>query len=150
MKKIFLILVLLLHTTHSEEWTFVSIPDFLNFDIDYPQKGWEDSLSYILKSMKEEKPEFAMVAGDLVMGHWGTTEKEINKWADKYYPPWLQRFKDHDLKVYTAIGDHEIGDNPWRDSRATAVPFYKTAFRKHMAMPQNGPEHMKGTAFYWL
>ena len=21
-------------------WTFVSIPDFLNFDIEYPQKGW--------------------------------------------------------------------------------------------------------------
>lgn len=42
-----------------EPWTFVSIPDFLNFDIEYPQKGWEDALAYLLNSMKAENPEFA-------------------------------------------------------------------------------------------
>ena len=26
-------------TESSESWTFCSIPDFLNFDIEYPQKG---------------------------------------------------------------------------------------------------------------
>ena len=35
-------------------WTFVSIPDFLNFDIEYPQEGWEDALGFILESMKME------------------------------------------------------------------------------------------------
>ncbi|MDE0821914.1 MAG: hypothetical protein OSA95_12385, partial [Opitutales bacterium] len=55
----------------SAPWTFVSIPDFLNFDIEYPQEGWEDALGFILKGMKKENPAFAMVAGDLVMGHWG-------------------------------------------------------------------------------
>ena len=25
----------------SEPWTFVSIPDFLNFDVEYPQKEWK-------------------------------------------------------------------------------------------------------------
>ena len=29
--------------------------------------------------MKKEDPAFAMVAGDLVMGHWGTQKEEINK-----------------------------------------------------------------------
>ena len=91
-----------------EPWTIVSIPDFLNFDIEYPQKGWEDALGFIVGSMKREDPAFAMVAGDLVMGHWGTKKEEINKWADKYYPGWFQRFKDHELKVYAALGDHEI------------------------------------------
>lgn len=132
------------------EWTFVSIPDFLNFDIEYPQKGWEDALGFILESMKKEDPAFAMVAGDLVMGHWGTTQKEIDQWANRYYPQWIKRFKDHKLKVYTALGDHEIGDNPWRDEKAQSVPFYKKAFRRHLEMPLNGPEHMKGTAFYWI
>ena len=128
----------------SEIWTFVSIPDFLNFDIEYPQKGWEDALGFIVGSMKKEDPAFAMVAGDLVMGHWGTKKEEINKWADKYYPGWVQRFKDHDLKVYAALGDHEIRDNPWRGAAADAVPFHKDAFRRHLKMPLNGPDHMKG------
>jgi hypothetical protein len=136
--------------SNNASWTFVSIPDFLNFDIEYPQQGWEDALGFILDSMKKEDPAFAMVAGDLVMGHWGNDKKSIDQWADKYYPPWIKRFQDHDLKVYTALGDHEVGDNPWRGARATAVPFYKDAFRRHLNMPLNGPEHMKGTAFYWL
>ena len=133
-----------------ESWSFVSIPDFLNFDIEYPQKGWEDALGYIIVSMKLEDPAFALVAGDLVMGHWGTEKEEIDHWAEKYYPAWNQRFKDNDMKVYTAIGDHEIGDNPWHGAKADAVPFYKEAFRRHLKMPLNGPEHMKGTAFYWV
>ena len=134
----------------TKPWSFVSIPDFLNFDIEYPQEGWEDALGFIMDSMKKENPAFVMVAGDLVMGHWGTQKEEINKWADKYYPGWIQRFKDHGLKVYAALGDHEIRDNPWRGAQADAVPFYKDAFRRHLKMPLNGPDHMKGTAFYWL
>ena len=132
----------------TKPWGFVSIPDFLNFDIEYPQEGWEDALGFIMDSMKKEDPAFAMVAGDLVMGHWGTQKEEINKWADKYYPGWIQRFKNHGLKVYAALGDHEIRDNPWRGAQADAVPFYKDAFRRHLKMPLNGPDHMKGTAFY--
>jgi hypothetical protein len=130
-------------------WTFCSIPDFLNFDIEYPQEGWEDALGFILDSMKNEHPAFAMVAGDLVMGHWGPTSADVEKWADRYYPQWTQRWADHKLKVYAALGDHEIGDNPWRGDKAKLVPFYKEAFQKHLKMPLNGPEHMKGTAFYW-
>lgn len=133
----------------SETWTFVSIPDFINFDVEYPQEGWEDALGFILDSMKSEDPDFAMVAGDLVWGHWGTTEAEIDQWADKYYPGWIKRFEDHNLEVYAALGDHEIGDNAWPDDKVKAVPFFKNAFVRHLNMPLNGPEHMKGTAFYW-
>lgn len=141
---------LVLHADESKPWTFTSIPDFLNFDIDYPQDGWEDSLGFILESMKKEDPAFVMVAGDLVMGHWGPTADSVNRWANRFYPQWTKRWSDHDLKVYTAIGDHEIGDNPWRDEKAKLVPVYKEAFRRHLKMPLNGPDHMKGTAFYWV
>ena len=103
-------------------WTFCSIPDFLNFDIEYPQEGWEDALGFILESMKKENPAFAMVAGDLVMGHWGPTRADVEKWADKYYPQWTRRWADHDLKIYAALGDHEIGDNPWRGDTANLRP----------------------------
>lgn len=134
----------------SEAWTFCSIPDFLNFDIEYPQEGWEDALGFILDSIRAEDPGFVMVAGDLVMGHWGPAEADIEACAERYYPPWKQRFSAHDLKVYAALGDHEIGDNPWRGKKAKTVPFYKEEFRKHLGMPLNGPRHMQGTAFYWV
>lgn len=130
-------------------WTFVSMPDFLNVDTTYPQPGWEDALDYVLKAVKAENPDFVLVAGDLVMGRWWTEEK-IDKYAAIYYPDWVKRMKAHGLKYYTAIGDHELGDNPWPPARAKLVPAFKRAFRDHLKMPLNGPEHMKGTAFHVL
>ena len=82
--------------------------------------------------MKKEDPAFVMVAGDLVMGRWGPTKADIDQWAAKVYPAWMQRFADHELRVYAALGDHEIGDNPWRGDKSQLVPFYKDAFRRHL------------------
>lgn len=149
-------------SSKSESWTFVSMPDFLNVDCDYPQEGWEEALSYILKNVKSENPEFLVIAGDLVMGHWDQTvmskkdtslwnnSDTIAKYAKRYYSAWKNRMNHHELPYYTTIGDHEIGDNPWRDSiKLKAVDFYKKAFSDHLQMPQNGPPDMMGTAFWW-
>jgi len=139
----------------AEPWRFVSMPDFLNVDTDYPQEGWEDALGVILESVKAEEGDFLVVPGDLVMGHWhGEKGREgipgIEHFAERYYPAWKERMKGHGLKWYAALGDHELGDNPWRYPRALDfVAAYKKEFREHMGMPLNGPEHMKGTAFYW-
>ncbi|MDP6112132.1 MAG: metallophosphoesterase [Planctomycetota bacterium] len=144
-------------TTFAETpWRFISMPDFLNVDTDYPQKGWEDSLGYILESVKAEQPDFLVVAGDLVMGHWHNGDKKrpgipgIEHFASRYYPAWKARMEAHGLKWYAALGDHEIGDNPWKYRGVLeSVTAYKDAFRRHLGMPLNGPEHMKGTAFWW-
>jgi len=138
----------------TESWTFVSMPDFLNVDCDYPQKGWEDALSYILESVKSENPDFLVVAGDLVMGHWDKKDwndaDTIRKYSNRYYSAWIERMNHHGLKFYTSIGDHEIGDNPWfNPKKLEAVKLYKEAFADYLKMPQNGPEKMKGTAFWW-
>ena len=132
------------------------MPDFLNVDTEYPQRGWEESLSYILKSVKAENPDFLMVAGDLVMGHWHNGDKAkpgimgVEHYADIYYPAWKARMAAHGIKWYAALGDHEIGDNPWRYKDALeSVAAYKKEFCEHLAMPLNGPDHMKGTAFWW-
>lgn len=137
-----------------ESWTFVSMPDFLNVDCDYPQKGWEGALSSILDSLKKENPAFLLVAGDLVMGHWDSAgwnnRDTIGKYSERYYTAWKNRMNEHGLKYYTSIGDHEIGDNPWNEeAKFEAVKYYKKAFAKHMRMPENGPENNKGTAFWW-
>lgn len=161
MKLVLLVIILFASTfvskaQYSEEsdWRFVSMPDFLNVDCDYPQAGWEDALSFILKSVKNENPDFLVVAGDLVMGHWDNKEwnaaDTIAKYSNRYYSAFNKRMEDHGLKYYAAIGDHEIGDNPWRsEKKLAAVKHYKNAFAHHLQMPQNGPEHMKGTAFWW-
>ena len=150
----FFFLISCQNSEKSASWTFVSMPDFINVDCDYPQEGWEDALSYILNSVKKENPDFLVVAGDLVMGEWdapGWSDKDtIAKYANRYYPAWINRMKDHDLKFYTAIGDHEIGDNDWpTQKRFEAVKYYKKAFANYLKMPDNGPQNMKGTAFWW-
>ena len=132
-----------------ETWTFVSMPDFINVDTTYPQAGWEGTLDYVLKAVKAENPDFVLVAGDLLMGHWANEEK-ISKCAALYYPAWINRMNDHGLNFYAAIGDHEIGDNPWPPEKAKLVPAYKQAFRDYLKMPLNGPKNMKGTAFYFM
>lgn len=132
----------------AQPWCFVSIPDFLNVDLVYPQLGWEDTLDYVLKAIKAENPEFVLVAGDLVMGRWPDKDS-IKKYAAIYYPAWIKRMQDHNLKFYTAIGDHEIGDNPWHGEKAALVPYFKRRFQQYLKMPLNGPLRMRGTAF-WL
>ena len=148
-------LLIIGQTNTENKWRFVSMPDFLNVDTDFPQKGWEETLSFVLESVKDENPDFLVVPGDLVMGHWHGEkdrpgEKGIHYFADRYYTAWKARMNAHGLKYYTAIGDHELGDNPWAyDGALKNVEAYKEEFKNHMKMPLNGPDHMKGTAFYW-
>lgn len=133
----------------AKTWKFVSIPDFVNVDLEYPQPGWEDTLDYVLKAVKAENPEFVLVAGDLVMGRWPDKDA-INKYAAIYYPAWTKRMRDHGLKYYTAIGDHEIGDNPWKGEKADLVSYFKRQYYRYLKMPLNGPYSMRGTAFYFV
>ena len=133
----------------AKTWRFVSIPDFVNVDLTYPQPGWEDTLDYVLKAVKAEDPEFVLVAGDLVMGRW-PDKGSIKKHAAIYYPAWVKRMQDHGLKYYTAIGDHEIGDNPWHGEKVALVPYFKRQFQRYLKMPLNGPLRMRGTAFYFI
>lgn len=135
-------------------WTFVSIPDFLNFDVDYPEPGWDEVIDFVLTAIAAEEPDFVLVPGDLVMGHWHLDGQGVEPWAARYYTAWKQRMEAHGLRYYTALGDHEIGDNYWRPSREghklALVPDYKEAFRQHLGMPLNGPAGLEGTAFWWL
>jgi 3',5'-cyclic AMP phosphodiesterase CpdA len=133
----------------AETWTFVSIPDFLNVDTTYPQPGWEDALDYVLEAVKAESPDFVLVPGDLVMGRWWSEEK-IEKYAAIYYPAWIRRMEAHGLRFYAALGDHEIGDNPWPPHRARLVPAFRRSFRQYLEMPSNGPEGLEGTAYYFV
>ncbi len=135
-----------------DAWVFVSVPDFLNRDTRYPQPGFEDALSYFLQAVKAENPDFVLVAGDVVNGRWPTllepTPEAITEKAAVFYPAWKARMAAHDLKYYVAIGDHEIGDDPWPEAKVATVPVFEQEFVRHFQMPLNGPPSQRGTAYY--
>lgn len=128
-------------------WKFVSIPDFLNNDVAYPEPRWDDALDYVLASIKAEGPDFVLVAGDLVMGRWSRSREHLERMAAIYYPAWVERMKAHRLPFYAALGDHEIGDDPWPDGKRQLVPLYKQQFVKYLKMPTNGPPGHVGTTY---
>lgn len=151
---------------NSGPWTFVSFPDFLNADIgdvsslttavNSTNTAHEAAIDAVLSAMAAEKPDFVLVAGDLVNGHWyadasgvqvfgpvGTLDEKkaaITKAANLYYSQWKKRFADRDLTVYAALGDHDVGDNNWpaNQDKAFLVPHYKQEWAKHFTLDENG------------
>lgn len=147
-------------------WTFVSFPDFLNADIgdvsalttavNSTNAAHEAAIDAVLSAMASEQPDFVLVAGDLVNGHWyadaagvqvfgpvNTLEEKkaaITKAANLYYSQWKKRFADRNLAVYAAVGDHDVGDNNWpaNQDKAFLVPHYKQEWAKQFTLDANG------------
>jgi 3',5'-cyclic AMP phosphodiesterase CpdA len=158
-----------------ETWRFASIPDFINFDVgsvkelptydggpDSSSPEYEALLGEILDSIRAEDPEFVLVAGDLVMGHWdvdwdkrlifgpvGTDAEKsaaIRKAGDLYYGLWKERFSSRGLDVHVALGDHEIGDNDWSalNPKSRQVGVFKDVFARHFTENGDGtPRYQK-------
>ena len=122
-------------------WNFVSFPDFFNFDVSEPEPKWDSAINYYLAQLKSEDPAFSLTAGDMVDGRWYSEAAQVEHLGNVYYAGWMRRIRRHDLTpVYTAIGDHELGDNPWPKKKAKLIPEFYEAFEEHMENPQNGPE----------
>ena len=131
-----------------QKWSFVSFPDFFNFDVPNPKPKWEDALDWWLDSVKAENPEFVLVAGDLVNGHWWDGPAQVQHLGNVYYGGWVRRMRDHDLPFYVAVGDHELGDDPWPKKKRKLKGDFENAFVRHTNMPRNGPEGFKGLTYY--
>jgi len=127
---------------------FVSFPDFLNFDVPEPWPKYEDAIDYFLGQVKSEKPDFVLVDGDLVDGHWWDSPQCVAVNGTVYYSGWVRRMEKYGLKYYTAIGDHELGDDPWPKEKSELVPFLEEVYKNNLNMPQNGPDNKKGLAYY--
>jgi hypothetical protein len=120
-------------------WTFVSFPDFFNFDVPDPNPKWDRAIDYFLDEVAAEDPAFALVAGDLVDGRWWSGPQQVEQLGNVYYAGWMRRMQRHGLTPYTAVGDHELGDDPWPPEKTRLVPHFYDAFEQHMQHPQNGP-----------
>lgn len=131
-----------------EAVTFVSFPDFFNFDVPEPWPRWDDAVDFFLGKVKEEAPDFVMIAGDLVNGHWWDSPQCVEQMGTLYYSGWKRRMDKHQLKYYTAVGDHELGDDPWPAEKLELVPHLEKTYASLLNMPQNGPDNKKGLAYF--
>ncbi|MBN2612348.1 MAG: metallophosphoesterase [Bacteroidales bacterium] len=134
---------------NDKEWTIVSFPDFFNFDVPEPWPRWDTAVNWFLEQVEKESPEFILMAGDMVNGHWTDSPKCIEHMGTTYFGNWIRRVSSHGLKYYTAVGDHELGDDPWPPEKVALVPHFENIYNEMMKMPQNGPDNKKGLA-YWV
>jgi hypothetical protein len=122
---------------------------------------YDTALDHVMDEMASHGTRDVLVAGDLVEGRWGrddsrsgvfgpvrTQAQRLRAWrraAAVYYPAYRERFADHGLRTFPAVGDHEIGDDPWRartdawiDFKRRHVPEFKEIFADEMLARASG------------
>ncbi|MBS2937574.1 metallophosphoesterase [Nocardioides sp. J2M5] len=123
---------------------------------------YDRALDHVITEMASHGTDDVLVAGDLVEGRWGrddartgvfgptrTERQRVRAWrraAAVYYPAYRDRFTAHGLTTYPAVGDHEIGDDPWRkrrpdpwiDFKRRHVPLFKQVFAEQMLTGADG------------
>jgi hypothetical protein len=123
---------------------------------------YDAALDHVISEMAAQGTDDVLVAGDLVEGRWGrddartgvfgpvrTGAQRMRAWrraAEVYYPAYRQRFAGHGLRTLPAIGDHEIGDNPWSsrrpnpwiDFKQRRVPQFKQIYADQMLTRADG------------
>lgn len=136
------------NTTEESTLTFVSFPDFFNFDIPEPWPQYEEAVDYFLKQVQSENPKFVLVDGDMVGGRWWDSPQCVAINGAIYFSGWARRMDNYGLTYYTAIGDHELGDDPWPKEKRALIPHFEKAYTDHLKMPLNGPENKKGLSYF--
>ena len=126
---------------------FTSVPDIFNWNISNPQPGWEDTLDWFFDRLQNEGPDFTLVAGDIMDARWWEDGEQVRRKTEKYWGGFNKRFKDRDMTVYVAPGDHEYGDDGGLARGDIARAFGKE-FSRQMGMPRNGPTGHIGRSFF--
>jgi hypothetical protein len=125
---------------------FTSFPDLFNWNIGYPQEGWEEAMDWFLEGMKTEGSAFSLNAGDIMDARWWSDEEQVRRKTREYWGGFRERFEDKDIQLYIASGDHEYGDDQGLEIMELA-PIYADQFSTIFDMPRNGPAHKKGLAY---
>ena len=125
---------------------FTSYPDLFNWNIKYPQPGWEEAMDWFLTGMKKEGPAFSLNAGDLMDARWWSSKEQVRRQTKKYWGGLKERFEDMNIDLYIAPGDHEYGDDEGL-SKMNLAPVFAEQISTIFDMPRNGPAHKKGRAY---
>ncbi len=141
------------HSEHVEQYGNSISPDQLA------------NINHVLDRIAAYAPDAVLVAGDLVEGHWGMDSlhtgifgpvgsaaertAQMRRAADHYYRAWASRFARRRLRVLPAVGDHEMGDNPWAGWKLATQAEHKAAFARHFTEHHDGspryPDRPVGT-----
>ena len=128
--------------------------------------AYEHALDVILDDWQGLDPAGVLVAGDLTDGRWGYDDQDsgnfgpvgttaeqrlaLQRAARTYYPQWKQRFADHDLLAFPAMGDHEYGDNPWPRRKRDLAADFKAEYARVFTTTETGrplfADHPRGKA----
>lgn len=127
---------------------FVSFPDFPNFDIPEPWPKYDTAIDFFFTEVKKENPDFVMVDGDLVNGHWWDSPECVEQMGTIYFSGFVRRMEKYGFRYYTAVGDHELGDDPWPKNKIDLIPHFENVYKSILKMPLNGPDNKKGLAYY--
>jgi hypothetical protein len=121
--------------------------------------AYGSALDKILTDWAAFEPDAVSVVGDLVNGRWikdpdrlrmfgpvdtpSHRRQTIARAASTYYSAWVQRFADVDLQVYPGIGDHDLGDNPWKgskllDQKRKDAALYRALFAQYLTTNPDG------------
>jgi len=136
-------------TENDATFCFVSYPDLFNWNIKYPQPGWEDAVGWFLDGMKKEGPAFSLIAGDIMDARWWTSPEEVRQETQRYWGGFRKRLEDKDIEFYLAPGDHEYGDDQGL-RKMNLTPVFAEQFVKIFDMPENGPPSKKGLAYSFV
>lgn len=122
---------------------------------------YETALDHVLSEVGSRGASDLLVAGDLMEGRWGRDDSGAGVFgpvrtdsqrmaaaraaSGVYYPAWSQRLAEHNLTPYPALGDHEIGDNPWTRPgdawirfKRKHVPAFKQLFARELLATPDG------------
>lgn len=127
---------------------FTSYPDLFNWNINYPQPGWEEAMDWFLDGMKKEGPAFSLNAGDIMDARWWTDAEEVRRKTQQYWGGFKKRFADKNIQLYIAPGDHEYGDDQGLRKMHLA-PVFAEQFAAIFDFPKNGPAHKKELAYHF-
>ncbi len=116
--------------------------------------AYERAIDHVLDDWQRQQPDAVLVAGDLVDGRWGRDSHHTGNFgpvhnaaqrakaarlaAATYYPQYVQRFREHDLDLYAAAGDHEYGDDPWTASKRRLAPVFQELFERYFTRTPSG------------
>ena len=128
-------------------------------------KYYARALDTVLNTFEAERVPSLLVAGDLVEGHWWIDTEDtgtfgslatyagrkdvVRRAGARYYGAWDEMVRSHGLRPYPALGDHEIGDNPWHRflpenrRRHALVPTYKRAFGENLLRDSRGKQRYR-------
>ncbi|PKH41747.1 Calcineurin-like phosphoesterase [Nocardioides alpinus] len=123
--------------------------------------AYERALDQVLSEVGSHGATDLLVAGDLMEGRWGRDDSGAGVFgpvrtdsqrmaaaqeaAAVYYPAWSRRLTEQGLTPYPALGDHEIGDNPWTKRgdawirfKRKHVPAFKQLFASELLRKPDG------------